>query len=336
MSSTQMNTSVTRPRNYKIVNLRAIAILTVVIGHSIIIYSSRWNIMQTSVECPFFDLLKYVIDLYQMPLYFFISGFLMYGTLQKNISFHQFLKDKIKRLLIPYFFVGLLWLIPINTLLTISNFNINELFSYIGNFVFGIRNRHLWFLYSLFTIFLFFFIASRTMSRVRQYIEKHLSNRILLNYVSVGGKFVALILFSGLIVLSNYISTNYFSIISTMQFTIWFYIGLLIISSNTKTCFFVLILFALLVLKFMPHFVYGLVIVLALYYLVPNKENKFMTFFDRYSYGLYLFHSPLIYIAYTYSPNINPLLMFTINFFGMGGVALLLSYIVKSHNIINI
>ena len=130
--------------------------------------------MQTSVECPFFDSLKYVIDLYQMPLYFFISGFLMYGTLQKNISFNQFLKDKIKRLLIPYFFVGLLWLIPINTLLAISDFNINQLFSYIVNFVLGIRNRHLWFLYSLFTIFLFFFIANRVVLRGRQYTEKSL------------------------------------------------------------------------------------------------------------------------------------------------------------------
>lgn len=331
-----MNASVQRPRNYKIVNLRAIAILTVVIGHSIIIYSSRWDTMQTSVECPFFDSLKYVIDLYQMPLYFFISGFLMYGTLQKNISFNQFLKDKIKRLLIPYFFVGLLWLIPINTLLAISDFNINQLFSYIVNFVLGIRNRHLWFLYSLFTIFLFFFIANRVVLRGRQYTEKSLSNKKVLSCVSGGGKFVALTLFFGLIVLSNFISTNYFSIISTMQYVIWFYIGLLVKSCNTKHASCVLILFALLVLKVMPNVVYGLAIVLTLYYFVPNKENKFMSFFDKYSYGIYLFHSPLIYIAYTYAPNINPLLMFTINFFGMGGVAFLLSYIIKSRNIINI
>ena len=121
-----------------------------------------------------------------------------------------------------------------------------------------------------------------------------------------------------------------------MQYVIWFYIGLLIKGSKTKHSFCVLILFALLVIKVMLNVVYGLAIVLTLYYLVPNKENKFMSFFDKYSYGIYLFHSPLIYIAYTYAPNINPLLMFAINFFGMGGVALFISFIVKSRNIINI
>lgn len=336
MSSAPVNPSVTRLRNYKIVNLRAIAILTVVIGHSIIIYSSEWNMMQTSVECPFFDSLKHIINLYQMQLYFFISGFLMYGTLQKNVSFNQFLKDKVRRILVPYFFVGLLWMIPVKTLINISDFSIKQLFSQIINLIDGVSNGHLWFLYSLFTIFLFFFIANSAVLRVSQYKEKYLSNKKVLYYMSGGGKFVILIMFLGLIVLSNYIGTNYFSIISTMQFIIWFYIGLLVKSSNRNTCLFVLILFALLVIMVMPSFVYGLIIVLTLYFFVPNIENKFMSFFDKYSYGLYLFHSPLIYIAYTYAPNINPLLMFTINFFGMGGVALLLSYIVKSRNIINI
>ena len=92
----------------------------------------------------------------------------------------------------------------------------------------------------------------------------------------------------------------------------------------------------MLVAKVLPNAVYGLAIVLLLYYLVPNKENKVMSFFDKYSYGIYLFHSPLIYIAFTYAPNIEPWLMFVINFLGMGSVALLLSYIIKSRNIIKI
>ena len=90
------------------------------------------------------------------------------------------------------------------------------------------------------------------------------------------------------------------------------------------------------VYKIMPNVAYGWTIVLALYYLVPNKESKLMAFIDKYSYGIYLFHSPLIYIAFTYAPNIEPWLMFAINFFIMGGLALLLSYLVKSRKLIYI
>lgn len=60
----------------KITNLRAIAIFLVVFGHSIIIYSSEWNLYYTQNTCVFFDYLKRVINLIQMPIFFAISGFL--------------------------------------------------------------------------------------------------------------------------------------------------------------------------------------------------------------------------------------------------------------------
>ena len=214
-------------RNYKISNLRAIAILTVVIGHSIIIYSSEWNLIQTSVECTFFDSLKHIINLYQMQIFFFISGFLMYGTLQKKISLKQFFTDKVNRLIIPYFFVGLLWMIPVKMLINISDFSINQLLPQIINLIDGLSNGHLWFLYSLFTMFLFFYIANRAVSCVYKHLEEINSNLNIIKYCKWGGVIVTLIFLSGLIVLANFVP-NYFSIVYTMQFIIWFYLGLLV------------------------------------------------------------------------------------------------------------
>lgn len=321
--------------NYKIANLRAIAILSVVIGHSIIIYSSEWNLILTSVECPLFDNLKHIINLYQMPLYFFISGYLMYGTLQKNFSFKQLFYDKVNRLIIPYFCVGLLWMIPIKTLIHISDFNINQLFIQIINFIVGVGNGHLWFLYSLFTIFLFFYIANRASSYIYIYLWKKTNNLNVVKLSKYVGRCVMILFFLGLFVISNYVP-NYFGIVNTMYFIIWFYLGLLIRSTDTKFFLSLITLLVLLIVSVLPNVVYGLAIVLTLYCIVPNKENKVMSFIDKYSYGIYLFHSPLIYIAFTYAPNIDPLKMFFINFFLMGGVALLLSYIVKSRNIIKI
>lgn len=58
---------------YEIVNLRALAIFFVVIGHCIIIYSHSWHRYSSDIEVPVFDYLKAYINIIQMPLYFSIS-----------------------------------------------------------------------------------------------------------------------------------------------------------------------------------------------------------------------------------------------------------------------
>ena len=45
--------------------------------------------------------------------------------------------------------------------------------------------------------------------------------------------------------------------------------------------------------------------------------------------GLYLFHSPMLYISFAYWPNINPAVMLLINFIGFGTIALLLTELVR-------
>lgn len=64
-------------REYKIDNLRAIAILLVVLGHSIIIYDPNWGLISSEVECMPFMYLKKMINLVQMPLFFFIVRILL-------------------------------------------------------------------------------------------------------------------------------------------------------------------------------------------------------------------------------------------------------------------
>ena len=58
-------------RDYSIDNLRAFSILIVMFGHSIILYSSQWSLYSTSIEVPFLDITKKIINIFQMPLFFF-------------------------------------------------------------------------------------------------------------------------------------------------------------------------------------------------------------------------------------------------------------------------
>lgn len=87
----------------KIVNLRALAIIIVVIGHSIILYSHKWGLYSTIYNVRFLDILKDWINLIQMPLFLSISGFL-FARSYKKYKFKAFVMKKAKRLLIPYVF----------------------------------------------------------------------------------------------------------------------------------------------------------------------------------------------------------------------------------------
>ena len=76
-------------KNLKVVNIRAIAIIIVVLGHSIILYSPYWGIYQTSNKVYIFEVLKDIINIIQMPLFFSLSGYLFYKTISKKLNDQQ-------------------------------------------------------------------------------------------------------------------------------------------------------------------------------------------------------------------------------------------------------
>ena len=63
--------------NQQIVNLRGLAILLVVLGHSIIIYDSTFDLLTTGVQMPLFETVKHIVSFVQMKLFISISGFLL-------------------------------------------------------------------------------------------------------------------------------------------------------------------------------------------------------------------------------------------------------------------
>lgn len=72
-----------------------------------------------------------------------------------------------------------------------------------------------------------------------------------------------------------------------------------------------------------------IVFVVSSYLLLPASTNRFMKSLSDNSYGIYLFHSPLIYITYTYFTNSSPWLVLFLNFIVMGGLAWLLTIVVS-------
>ena len=73
----------------------------------------------------------------------------------------------------------------------------------------------------------------------------------------------------------------------------------------------------------------ALCVVITAYIIVPSKTNKVTEYLDRNSMGMFLFHSPLIYISFTFYPNIHPALMVFINFVCFGFLASLLTELIR-------
>lgn len=151
--------------------MKGIGIILVYLGHSFnlkglvgnSIYSYLWNTIYS----------------FHMPLFFLISGFLMNNG--KDIQLKKYYTHKIKRILVPYFFINLIDFFP-RTLfpnLVNSKFDIMRVFFY--------GTKITWFIYTLFMIFMIFpFLEKCILKKDRYYLFGIIL--ILVNYFKVFSK----------------------------------------------------------------------------------------------------------------------------------------------------
>lgn len=155
--------------------LRLIATILVVIGHSRYISMDAANggvhyVMPEftnpafySYIISFFGLMVSYIYSFHMPLFFFLSGAVL--RLKPLKSYDAFCKDKIKRLIVPYFAVGFLFMLPVKYLA--GFYNSEGLHMAYRTFYSGADSDHLWFLTALFWCMLLFAAIKKTCERFR-------------------------------------------------------------------------------------------------------------------------------------------------------------------------
>ena len=160
-------------RNYAISNLRVLAILTVVIGHSIIIYDPAWyswSGYRSIYDSGFLVSLKHFINSFQMELFFSISGFCMFYSIRKISGIWEFIIKKIKRLIIPFIIVGLFWQIPLRFISSYEGYN-NKNITEIVLSLFTFNDcGHLWFLPVLLGLFVISYILIKSSNYSKYYI----------------------------------------------------------------------------------------------------------------------------------------------------------------------
>ncbi|MDY5870811.1 MAG: acyltransferase [Lachnospiraceae bacterium] len=323
----------TENRLKKIENIRVLAIILVVLGHSIILYSPGWDLFETTRQAPLLSRLKRMIDLIQMPLFFSLSGYLFVFTHQKKWRIWKLASNKFARLLVPYFGIGLLYMVPIRFSVGYSGYVGNHFGDIISKILLANDVGHLWFLPALFITFLISEIILTLVEKISPL--KNLSGLILL-------------IMSGLLYLEGYrIGLGYGPLLSAYNYLIWFSLGYCINTYGAyfqKLYEFCVIKWGLLLINlFLLGFVFvtstpvGLLLSVGLstlmifniYVIMPEKSYSIVEKIDRNSFGIYLFHSPLIYITFACIPNANPGIVVFVNFIVFGVTAFGLTELVR-------
>lgn len=327
-----MNNRKDTTRRDDITNVRALAIFLVVLGHSIILYSSAWGYYPTEQKSILLDTLKFLINGIQMPLFFSLSGFCFLWSWNRSNNFINQVIKKAQRLIIPYIMIGICWLFPIRMLVNYPYYNGLSIPHIIfKSILLGEDNGHLWFLPTL-------FIITTATSCIFQILDK--SPVASLKVPIVFG--VSIYLYHFGIASSN----RYINLAEANA--IWFALGLTIHYLETNkwfesykkrksiSIFLILFFFVNLLKQVAPPIAATTLTCMAVASIccvIPQKANRLTEKISKNSMGIYLFHSPLVYISFTYWPNIAPIAMAAINLIGFGAVAYILTNLIRTINL---
>ena len=303
--------------------IRTLAIVLVMLGHSIIIYEPSWTIINTDIEAPYFVLLKQVINLVQMPLFFALSGYLFFYTLQKKGSLMELMRNKTSRLLLPFIMVGVFFMIPIKASLAVPGYILpigGGIESYLFDYFKGYNVGHLWFLPTLFLIMVVCFIILPRRQNI--WLDGIVMSLFIL--VTIFPKVISIpVPYYGSFCLHAY------------GFVLGFMIHKYSLLLETRLVFFVslAVLVAGVVLMLFHAPLSKEITACSLVYLVflymPSFDCSIIKAISKNSFGLYLFHSPLIYFAFMLCPDIHPFWMLVINLLLCGMIAFMITELVR-------
>ncbi len=148
-----------------ITDIKAVSLLLIVFWHCTLFYEDNPFFPESSgIISPTLTALGYFFDLTLIAAYVFCSGFLF----ARSLEIHErgipgSILERIKRLLVPYYLFGTFWLVPLYTLFDIRSFGRPEhagLWEGFVHMLLGQFSDHLWFLWMLFWVALFFILLS--------------------------------------------------------------------------------------------------------------------------------------------------------------------------------
>lgn len=321
--------------------VKMILMFFVILGHSIAFWTGGWFTPITPIyNSSLLNIVFTWIGSFHTYAFTLVSGYIFEEKIIRGSyrEFYPFLKNKIKRLIIPYIFVALFWVIPISNLF----FNWNKM-DIIRNYVFCENPSQLWFLWMLFWCFcLFWFLRNKCM----RFKNLFPSIMFIMFVIGIFGK--------------KYLM-NVFCVWNAFQYMIYFYIGMIIRNGDISKISLIfkrlklfqwieleIIFFAIKlgVDKFCVRMNIVIILVdlclqiigsITVFFILQEIANsiewnkKIIKVLIKYSMTIYLFHQQIIYITlYVFNGKIKPVTHVIINLLVSLSVALLLSRMLAS------
>lgn len=185
--------------------VKTVLMLLVVFYHSILFWGGNWFSIEPAQTSAVLGMAAKWLKSFHIYGFALVSGYIFYHLKceqGKYNKFGVFLKNKAKRLLLPYVFVAVFWVIPISAI-----FFETDIVSVFRNYVLAEAPSQLWFLVMLFDVFAIFWPLSG-------FFQKH-------NYL---GALVALGMY-GCGLVGSLILPNIFNVWTALQYIPLFWIG---------------------------------------------------------------------------------------------------------------
>ena len=318
-------------RNEAIINLRVLAVLIVVIGHCIIIFDPAWSRpmgYESLYPSGFLVSVKRLINLFQMELFFSISGFCFYYSIHKVSDFGHFVLNKACRLIIPFIATGMLWQIPLRAIARYNGFADKNILQ-IWEAFFTLKDcGHLWFLPVLFFLFLISYLLLKT-HRKAIWVVPFIAAGLYALYVRLPGDFQISNIAKYLIFFLLGYYLNLSGLMEKIKGSGWNKFAtvlsyLIIAGTVVMVC-----VFDTDIRNYMTSGIISALFVVGLYLVIPSRSGNLTKWIDKNSFGIYLFHSPVLYLGYRYLGCLPPYLYVPLQFVICIGVSLMMIWLLR-------
>ena len=321
--------------------VKTMLMLIVVFYHSILCWSGDWF---PAISVQRFEILATIASwLNSFHIYGFtlVSGYLFYYLRYEKGKYGQyvpFLKQKAKRLLVPYVFAAAVWVIPISAIF------FPELMSNIYVYILGTAPAQLWFLLMLFGVFLLFWPLSDFLKERQMF-----GAVVMIGFYGVG--------VAGQVVLPDvyqiFRACMYMPIfwlgfklrqwgadwLRRIPSALWLLVHILLfaVSQYISNIDGMIFTFLRLGFELVLHIV-GALMAFALLQQIADKVNwknsKAFRFVSKLSMPVYLFHQQVIYVfLYCFNGLLNPYIHSAVNFVGAMAVSLALSALLSKFSV---
>lgn len=133
--------------------VRTVMMILIVIYHSIVFWSAnKWFVVMPSCQAEVLGALADYLNTFHVYTFVLVSGYVYYALRFEQGKYERtfpFLINKTKRLLVPYVFTSIIWVIPHNLIWYKPDTS-----KIINDFVLGLAPDQLWFLLMLFWVYL--------------------------------------------------------------------------------------------------------------------------------------------------------------------------------------